>query len=102
MERGCLLAAQGEGVFGEDYQVFVSDGRAMGQVWVLGRREPAAGGKRVQPQGSVSLEIERRALPFESYLFSPRVPPRFLPRSAQPAGLNFRPRLKWQCAALEN
>ncbi|XP_051243127.1 SRC kinase signaling inhibitor 1 isoform X6 [Dicentrarchus labrax] len=30
-------------MFGEDYQVFISDGRAVGQVLVLGRRDPAAG-----------------------------------------------------------
>lgn len=47
MDAGCLLAAQGEGVMGEDYQVFLSDGRALGQVWVLqGCRDPAAEGKR--------------------------------------------------------
>ncbi|XP_070704337.1 SRC kinase signaling inhibitor 1 [Pempheris klunzingeri] len=44
MDRGCLLAVQGgEGMFGEDYQVFIPDGPAVGQVLVLGRRDPAAG-----------------------------------------------------------
>lgn len=60
MDRGCLLAVQGEEeMFGEeDHQVLLSDGRAVGQVLVLGRRRLAAGGKRVQPQGgSVSLGI---------------------------------------------
>lgn len=47
MDGGCLLAAQGEGVMGDDYQVLLSDGRALGQVWVLqGCRDPAAEGKR--------------------------------------------------------
>lgn len=47
MDAGCLLAAQGEGVMDEDYQVFLSDGRALGQVWVLqGCRDPAAEGRR--------------------------------------------------------
>ncbi len=54
MDRGCLLAVQGEGMFGEDYQVFIPDGRAVGQVLVLGRRDPAAGGK----QGSIALKIQ--------------------------------------------
>lgn len=45
MERGCLLAVQGEGLFGEDYQVFISDAQAVGQVLVLGRDEAAAGGE---------------------------------------------------------
>lgn len=57
MDRGCLLAVQGEGMFGEDYQVFVSDGPAVGQVLVLGRRDPAAGGKR----GSIPLKIQHCA-----------------------------------------
>lgn len=47
MDAGCLLEEQGEGMMGEDYQVFLSDGRALGQVWVLqGCRDPAAEGKR--------------------------------------------------------
>lgn len=46
MDRGCLLAVQGEGMFGEDYQVFLSDGRPVGQVLVLGHSDPAAGGKQ--------------------------------------------------------
>nr|XP_029136726.1 SRC kinase signaling inhibitor 1 [Labrus bergylta] len=33
---------QGEGIFGEDYQVFISDGTALSQVLVLGHRDPAA------------------------------------------------------------
>lgn len=69
MDGGCLLAVQGEGMFGEDYQVFISDGRAVGQVLVLGRRDPAAGGKRVQPQGSIPLKIQCQALLFKNYHF---------------------------------
>lgn len=57
MDRGCLLAVQGEGMFGEDYQVFIPDGRAVGQVLVLGRRDPAAGGK----QGSIALKIQHQS-----------------------------------------
>lgn len=63
MDRGCLLAVQGEGMFGEDYQVFLSDGRAVGQVLVLEHRDPAEGGK----QGSILLKIQ--SLLFNSYLF---------------------------------
>ncbi|CAB1453703.1 unnamed protein product [Pleuronectes platessa] len=35
---------QGEEMFDDDYQVFLPDGRAVGQVLVLGRGHPAAGG----------------------------------------------------------
>lgn len=62
MDRGCLLAVQGEGMFDEDYQVFLSDGRAVGQVLLLGHRLPAAGGK----QGSIPLKIQRQSLPLKS------------------------------------
>lgn len=48
MDRGCLLAVQGAGMFGEDYQVFTPDGRAVGQVLVLGPMDAAAGGKQGQ------------------------------------------------------
>lgn len=54
MDRGCLLAVQGEAMFGEDYQVFVCDGRAVGQVLMLGRGDPDAGGKQV----SILLKIQ--------------------------------------------
>ncbi|XP_026020214.1 SRC kinase signaling inhibitor 1 isoform X9 [Astatotilapia calliptera] len=43
MDRGCLLADQGEGMFGEDYQVFTPDGRAVGQVLVLGPMDAVGG-----------------------------------------------------------
>lgn len=46
MDRGCFLAAQDERMIGEDYQVFLSDGRAFGQVLVLGCSDPTAGGKQ--------------------------------------------------------
>lgn len=45
-DRGCLLAVQGEGMIGEDYQVYISDGPALGQVLVLGCGDPTAGGKQ--------------------------------------------------------
>lgn len=105
MDRGCLLAVQGEGMFGEDYQVFISDGPAVGQVLVLGRRDPAEGGK----QGSIPLKIPRQPLLLKSYLFKKKIKqsiallqrPLSAPRFAQPPGLNFGPILKWQCAAQE-
>ncbi|KAJ4932195.1 hypothetical protein JOQ06_010620, partial [Pogonophryne albipinna] len=43
MDQGCLLGVQGEGMYGEDYQVFLPDGRAVGQVLVLGPLDPDAG-----------------------------------------------------------
>lgn len=49
MDRGCLLAVQGEGIVGEDYRVFIADGQAVSQVLVLGRRDPDVGGKHIQP-----------------------------------------------------
>lgn len=64
-DRGYMLAVQGEGMFGEDYQVFISDGRAVGQVLVLGRRDPAAGGK----QGSFPLKIQWQWLVLKSCPF---------------------------------
>lgn len=45
-----MLADQGEGMFGEDYQVFTPDGQAVGQVLVLGPMDAVGGGKRVQLQ----------------------------------------------------
>lgn len=45
MDAGCLLAAQGEDLTDEDYRVFLSDGPALGQVWVLGCGDPDAEGK---------------------------------------------------------
>lgn len=68
MDRGCLLADQGEGMFGEDYQVFTPDGRAVGQVLVLGPMDAVGGGKRVQLQRWNPLR--NSALAFEKfYLF---------------------------------
>ncbi|XP_053708730.1 SRC kinase signaling inhibitor 1 isoform X4 [Synchiropus splendidus] len=39
MDQGCLLAVEGEGLFGEDYQVFISDGESVSQVLVLGCKD---------------------------------------------------------------
>lgn len=58
MSRGSLLAAQGKRMIGEDYQVFISDGQAFGQMLVLGCRDPTAGGKR----GTVELKIQPPSL----------------------------------------
>lgn len=71
MDRGCLLAVQGEGVCGEDYQVFVSDGRALGQVLVLGRGDPAAGGKLRRPAAGIYFTRDSMPSTFslKSYLF---------------------------------
>ena len=105
MDRGCLLAVQGEGMFGEDYQVFVSDGRAVGQVLLLESRDPAAGGKHVQPQRSISLEVQCQTFLLKRYLFKyipPLQKPLSVPEFTQPAGLNFWSLLKWQCGAQEN
>lgn len=55
MDRGCFLAAQDERMIGEDYQVFLSDGRAFGQVLVLGCSDPTAGGKQ---GGLIALKIQ--------------------------------------------
>lgn len=106
MDRGCLLAVQGEGAFGEDYQVFVSDGRAVGQVWVLGCRDPAAGGKRIQALESIALEVQHQTLLFEKLPFLntilPLQKPLSEPRFTQPAGLNYGSLLKWQHGVQEN
>jgi len=58
MDQGCLLGVQGEGIYGEDYQVFLPDGRAVGQVLVLGPLDPDAGGK----QGSIPLKFHSNPL----------------------------------------
>lgn len=58
MDRECLLAEQGEGMFGEDFQVFISDGRAVGQVLVRGHRDLAEGGN----QGFIPLKIRHKSL----------------------------------------
>lgn len=58
MSSGCLLAAQGKRMIGEDYQVFLSDGRAFGQMLVLDCRDPTAGGK----QGTIALKIQLPSL----------------------------------------
>lgn len=88
MDRGCLLAVQGEGIVGEDYRVFIADGEAVSQVLVLGRRDPDVGGKRIQLQrGTIPVKIQSQTLHcLRKYipllLNSPSVP-----GLAQPAGL---------------
>jgi len=57
VDRGCWLGVVGEEMFGEDYQVFLPDGWPLGQMLVLECRDPAAGGKQVQPQTSILLKI---------------------------------------------
>lgn len=42
----CLLAALGDRMIDEDYQVFLSDGQALDQLWVLDSEDPPAGGKQ--------------------------------------------------------
>lgn len=42
------MAVQGEGMIGEDYQVYISDGPPFGQVLVLGCGDLTAGGKQKQ------------------------------------------------------
>lgn len=50
-------------MIGEDYQVFLSDGRALGQVLVLGCGDPTAGGK----QGAIALKIQLPSLLLKIY-----------------------------------
>lgn len=57
MDTGGFLGVQGEGMFGDDYQVFLPDGRPVGQVWVLGCSDGAAAGKAVQLQKSIIYGI---------------------------------------------
>lgn len=67
MDAGCLLVAQGEELTDEDYRVFLSDGPALGQVWVLGCGDPDAEGKtcafgplRQKPSETASFNVGRR------------------------------------------
>lgn len=67
MDAGCLLAAQGEELTDEDYQMFLSDSSPLGQVWVLGCGDPEAEGKtcavRHQCQKPCSLMSAARVRP---------------------------------------
>lgn len=58
MDTGGLLGVQGEDMFGGDYQVFLPDGRPVGQVWVLGCSDGAVAGKPVQLQESIIHKIK--------------------------------------------
>jgi len=74
-------------MFGEDYQVFLPDGRAVGQVLVLGRGERAAGGKRGCPSHFIPLHPTSKSNVNRFYpnaLFSESVPPLQKPRSPPP------------------
>ena len=84
MDRGCLLAVPGEGMFDEDYQVFISDGRGVNQVLVLGCRDPAAEGKH----GFIPFEIQQLSLLLTRYLFS-KLKPLPAPKFVQLSGGNF-------------
>lgn len=64
MDAGCLLAAQGEELTDQDYQMFLSDSSPLGPVWVLACGDPEAQGKTCpRLQKACSLMSAARVTP---------------------------------------